>query len=204
MRGCSPDVLRLARLVSVLLHPFLVAPLAVVLLLWLGGTSLGQAWGWGALCAGVVVVPALAHLRHKLRHREYSDADVSVRQHRFGFYLFGTACMLVCYGLLLALNAPPALRAGFTAAVIACLLSTLANRFWTKVSVHVGTMGGITAAVACYSAPLGLLLGAGTLVVAWARLVTGQHTVTQALAGAAITVACVATLFWPLVRWAGA
>lgn len=187
--------LHVASLVSLALHPFLVAPAAIVLILWLDLRDLGGALGWAALCAALVVVPALVHLRRKLRRREYSDADVSVREQRYGFYLFGAGCLVLCYAVLRGLRAPAVLMDGFNAALLATAVAILANRFWTKVSIHAGVMAGVTAAVAHYSVPLAVLSGIGTLLVTWARLVLRQHTLVQALAGWAIAVAAVALAF---------
>jgi len=187
--------IRLARLVSLVLHPFLVSPGAIVLIVWLDLHALRSALAWAALCAALVVVPALVHLHRKLRRREYSDADVSVREQRYGFYLFGAGCLVFCYAALRWLKAPAVLMAGFHAALLATAAAILANRFWTKVSIHAGVMAGVTAAVAHYSLPLALLPGVGTLLVTWARLVLKQHTLLQALAGWAIAVAAVATVF---------
>lgn len=193
--GKTPTPVRWARLVSLVFHPFLVSPSAIVLLLWLDRRDLRAALAWAALCTGMVVLPALVHLRRKLRRREYSDADVSRREQRLGFYLFGCACMVLCYAVLHWLHAPAVLLCGFHAALLATGLAILANRFWTKISIHAGTMAGLTALLAHYSLPLALLLGAGTLLVAWARLVLKQHTLTQAVAGAVIAAVSVVALF---------
>lgn len=194
------DQVRLARLVSLILHPFLVSPLSIVLILYLDRGNLWEALGWAGLCAAFVVGPALLYLRQKLKAKRFTDADVSVREHRYGFYIFGGVCMAACYGVLLWMNAPSVLIAGFTAALCALVVATLTNRVWTKVSIHAGAMAGVTAAAVFYSLPLAILLGIGTLAVSWARLVTRRHTATQAVLGWVIAVVCVAAVFGPMLN----
>jgi hypothetical protein len=193
-------VLRLASLISLVLHPFLVAPLGIVLILWIDLGDLRGAMGWAALCAALVVVPALAYLRRNVRRRAYTDADVSVREQRYGFYLFGGICMALCYVALLWLQAPAVLLAGFSAALLAVAVTSLANRFWTKVSIHTGVVVGVAAMVAYDSLSVALLLAVVAVVLTWARLVTGRHTLTEALAAWAIPIACVVTMLGPWRR----
>lgn len=193
------DQVRLARLVSLILHPFLVSPLSIVLILYLDRGNLWEALSWAGLCAAFVVGPALLYLRQKLNAKHYTDADVSVREHRYGFYIFGGACMAACYAVLLWLNAPAVLIAGFTAALFALVVATITNRLWSKVSIHSGAMAGVTAAAIFYSLPLAILLGVGTLAVSWARLVTHRHTAIQAVLGWVIATVCVAAVFGPML-----
>jgi len=188
---------RTARLVSLVLHPFLVCPGGIVLVLWLDQRDLAAALCWAGLCALLVVLPAAAWLLRAMRQRRYTDADVSTRDHRYGFYVFGMVCMVLSYGILLWLGAPPLLQAGFMAAMVAVLVGALANRFWTKVSIHVGAMAGIAVVAALYSLPLALVLGALALVVAWGRVVLGRHTVAQTLAGCAVALVAVLAGFLP-------
>lgn len=194
------DQVRLARLVSLVLHPFLVSPLSIVLILYLDQGNLWKALGWAALCAAFVVGPALLYLLQKLQAKKFTDADVSVREHRYGFYIFGGACMAACYAVLLWLNAPSVLIAGFTAALCALVIATVTNRLWTKVSIHTGAMAGVMAAAVFYSMPLAILLGLGALAVSWARLVTRRHTALQAVLGWVIAVVCVTAVFGPMLN----
>jgi len=188
---------RTARLVSLVLHPFLVCPGGIVLVLWLDQGDLAIALCWAGLCALFVVLPAAIWLLRALRQHRYTDADVSTRGQRYGFYAFGTVCMALCYGVLLWLGAPVPLLAGFMAAIVAVLVGALANRFWTKVSIHVGAMAGIAAVAALHSLPLALVLGAIAFVIAWARVTLGRHTVAQTLAGCAVALIAILAGFLP-------
>ena len=190
---------KLARLVSLVLHPFLISPLSIVLILWLDQGNLRAAVSWAALCAAFVVGPAGFYLWRKLKQKKFTDADVSVREQRYGFYLFGGVCMLACFGVLLWFNAPSVLVAGFSAALVALIVAVLINRYMTKVSIHAGAMAGVAVAAAYYSWPLAMLLIAGTLIVSWARLVTERHTAAQAVLGWGVAAVCVIGVFGPLL-----
>lgn len=190
---------RVARLISLILHPFLISPLSIVILLYLDAGSLLAALGWAGLCAAFVVAPGILYIRQKLRTKQFSDADVSVREQRHGFYLFGAVCMAICFGVLLWLDAPSLLISLFIAALFSVTTFAIVTRLWTKVSIHAGVMAGVAVAVAFYSLPLALLLGLGTLLVSWARLVLRRHTALQAVLGWVIAAVCVVGVFLPML-----
>jgi hypothetical protein len=185
------DRLWLARLISLILHPFLVASLTIVLVLYLDSGTIITALTWAVVCIALVIAPALIFLRHKLTRQHYSDADVSVREQRHGFYLFSLGCMIVCFGVLLWLGAPRPLLSLFAAALAALVAFAVVTQLWLKVSIHTGAMAGATAAVAFYSLPLAALFTLGLIVIGWARLVLKRHTLPEILAGCAIAAAIV-------------
>ena len=191
----KPAKVRLARLVSLGLHPFLMAPLSIVLVLYLNTGHLWGALGWAGLCAAFVVAPAMLYLKHGLSQKHLSDADVSVREQRHRFYLFGAACMAVCFAVFWGLGAPPVLLAFFTAALMSVVAAAAITRLWTKVSIHAGVMAGATVAVAFYSLPWAVGLAGCTVVVAWARLVLKRHTLLQAVLGGLVALVCVSGVF---------
>lgn len=193
------DRIKLARFISLLLHPFVVAPLALVLVLYLDSGDFRSALGWAGLCAAFVIGPALIYLHRKLKQQDFSDADVSIREQRHGFYLFGGGCMLICFAVLFWLEAPQLLIASFTAALVTIMAFAIITRLWTKVSIHTGIMAGVTAMVAFYAIPLALLLGIGTLFVAWSRLVLQRHTLRQVVLGGVVGIASICLVFIPIV-----
>ncbi len=196
--GPSID-LRVAKRISLILHPFLIAPLSIVLVLYLDTGNLLSALGWAGLCAAFVVAPAGLYLRKKLKKKAYSDADVSVRKQRYGFYVFGTSCMVVCFAVLLWMGAPQVLVAFFGAALLSVVSAAVLTRFWTKVSIHAGVMAGATVAVVFYSLAWGGVLAGLTLLVSWSRLVLKRHTLQQAILGWMVAVVCVAGVFLVLL-----
>ncbi len=196
--GYSPNLVKIAKIVSLVLHPFLISPLGIVIILWLDTGNLLSALAWAGLCAAFVVAPASIYLAQKLKKKAYTDADVSVKEHRYGFYLFGGICMTLCFATLIWLDAPGVLTAGFLTALVALVAAIVVNRFWTKISIHTGAIVGVATATAYYSLPLAGLLFSFALLISWARLVTGRHTIIEAVAAWAVSVVCVIVVFGPL------
>jgi len=187
----------LARAISLVGHPFLVAPCALYVLLWLDQKDPWIAARWTLLCAGMVLAPALLYLRRKLVRKEFTDADVSVREHRFGFYLFGGSCMLACAAVLILLHAPRLLLAGMVTSLFALGMAVFLNRYWTKVSIHAGTLSGIAAALATFDWRLSMPVLLLALLVSWSRIRLGRHSAVQLLAGVLLGLISVALLFHP-------
>ncbi len=165
------------------LHPFIVSPAAIVLLLYLDAGDLGMALKWAAICAAFVIGPALVFLRRKLATGDYEDDDVSVPEHRWGFYIFGGASMVVCFAVLIWLDAPALLITLFATAFLTLGIFAAVTRWWTKVSIHTGIMAGTMMATAFYSLPLAMALTVVTVIVAWSRLVLKRHTLVEVLLG---------------------
>lgn len=176
-------------------HPFLVSPLAIVLILWLDQGDFLAGIRWAGICSGFVILPALLYLRDRLRTRQFSDADVSVREHRYGFYLFGGACMGACITALLLLKAPRLLIVGSVTGLLAVALAALVNRVWTKVSIHAGVVVGTATALAFYSIPWAVLFGLISILVCWARWKSGHHTPLQLALGSLIAAGSVIAAF---------
>ncbi len=191
-------LVKIAKVISLLLHPFLVSPLAIVLILWLDRGDLLEALAWAGLCAAFVVLPGILYLKRKLRRQEYTDADVSVREHRYGFYAFGGTCMAACFATLIWLDAPSVLIAGFSAALVALVVASIINRFWTKVSIHASAVVGVAAAAAFYSIELAVILVLAAIAVSWARLVLKRHTVGQAITAWVVAISSVVIVFGAL------
>lgn len=178
-----PTLKYTARLISLVFHPFIVSPAAIVLVMKLDGVSLAVALAWSAVCAGLVIVPVLLYLAYNLARKQYTDADISVREDRYGIYAFGTACMMFCLAALFWLDAPRELLKIFSGGLVTIIAFGLMTRFWTKVSVHVGLLSAATTAVAFHSLSLGAVLGAVVLLVAWSRWMLGRHTIAEMAIG---------------------
>ncbi len=186
---------RLAKLISQALHPFLISILGIMLILYLDTGHLLSALGWAGLCALIVVAPAILLLRRRLKAKTFSDADVSVRSERHGFYIFGGICMLICFAVLLWLDAPRSLIVLFTAGGVSVATMAVITKLWSKASIHIGVVTGIATATAFYSIPLALLLALATLLVTWARLTLKRHTPIEAALGMGIAVVAVSATF---------
>jgi membrane-associated phospholipid phosphatase len=184
----------LARLLSLFFHPFIAASVTLWYSTYATTHDEQAAWRWTILAMALVLIPAILFIAYKLRRHDYTDADISVRQHRFGFYLFLGVCELLCLALLIYLSAPRILTTCFAASLLALTAISLINTR-TKVSVHAATSSGCAAIFFLLSPHLGLLGGLASLGVGWSRVYLRQHTFGQVILGWTIAVASVLIIF---------
>ncbi len=186
---------RLAQILSELFNPLVVAlPTFLGIALVTAPDLLHALLWWVVTVLGVSIAPTLFVLRG-VRSGRYTDHHVSVREQRLVPLLFGAACVVIAFILLLALHASRPLIATMTAVIVVVLLATLITRFW-KISLHlVGIAGAVTAYTLLFG-PLFLFLSPLALLAGWARWRVGAHTPWQAVAGVALAVSLTTGIFW--------
>jgi hypothetical protein len=189
------DEAKLAVWLSRIFHPFLVAPLSIIVVLYLAVGSVEAALKWALICAAFVVLPAILFLYSQLKRGQVSDADLTVREHRYGLYAVGGICMVACLAYLYWAQAPGVLIAALIAAVLANGIAMAVNRLGFKISVHVGTMAGIVVALCYFSLPLAVVVGLITVAVSWARKVLKRHTWAQIVVAWAVAAGCTIGVF---------
>jgi len=185
---------RIARWLSRIFHPFLIVIPTLFLAIYLDTGSLSAAVRWTAVSVALVIAPVSIFILVNLRTGRYSDAYVSIREHRHSLFLVGGACLLLLLTVLMLAAAPRIILACLYAAVIANAIGALINRF-TKVSVHAAAMAGCATVLFSLSPPIGLALGTATLIVGWARVRARHHTLAQVITGWAIAIVCVTAVF---------
>lgn len=169
-----------ARALSILGHPALVMPVAVVL----SSVSRGApaevtrvALAAALIVAAIVAVYSLL----QVRAARWSHVDASAPAERVHLNRFLAALLLTAAALLWIAGQPAALVAGlgWSAAIV---IVALAARRWMKLSLH--------SAFGAYAAGLlwPLLLAMAVLAslaaaVAWSRLQLGRHTTAEVAAG---------------------
>ncbi len=192
----------LARFFSWVFHPFILASVTIWYSIYATTHEARTAWEWAAVAIALVILPGILFIAYKLRRREYTDADVSVRQHRFGLYLFLGICQILCLAILIGFSAPHVLITSFAAGMLALVAISLVNTR-TKVSVHAATSSGCALLLFLLSPPLGLLIGLASLGVGWSRIYLYRHTWPQVLLGWLIAVSSILVIFTfaaPLVQ----
>ncbi len=184
----------LAQALSWIFHPFVIS----VPTLWYAAYAMthdaGTSAQWTGFFIVIVILPAIVFIAFRVRRGHYTDVDVSVRQHRFGLYLFGGGCFVLGTVLFAMLGAPRILVASLLAALVALAMGTLITTR-TKASVHAGVTAGCAAVLLFVSLPLALLVCVAALTVGWARIYLHQHTATQVILGWAIALVSVAIVF---------
>jgi hypothetical protein len=175
------STIALARALSILGHPFLVAPLTIA--------ALTRGLFWAAVIAASTTVPLLVIIARKVRRGAWSDFDVSRHEQRSGLYYAGIPLMAASAMLLYFLDASPALLRGVAAATVMFLAGLFGNRF-LKISLHMMIAAFCTVALArTYPwSPLATL--PFLAAIAWSRRYLDRHTWAEIATGILIGAAC--------------
>ena len=184
----------LAQVLSWVFHPFVIS----VPTLWYAAYAMTRDAAASAMWTGffivIVILPAIVFIALRVRGGQYTDADVSVRQHRFSIYFFGGGCFILGLILFIFLGAPRILVASLLSAIVALAIGTLITTR-TKASAHAGVTAGCAAVLFFVSVPLSIFVTFAALTVGWARIYLHQHTPTQVILGWVIALVSVAIVF---------
>ncbi|MFB6145407.1 MAG: hypothetical protein ABEJ99_02775 [Candidatus Nanohaloarchaea archaeon] len=182
---------RAGRALSVAFHPMIAPWFLGAFVLYLADIELYQALKWLLIFGGIAIVPITLYI--------YFDPDYTLfernpRELRNRLYIIGIGEILFM-GLLMFFLSPPHI---LFVSYVACLLSVLAggviNKFYTKISIHVGLVSAFATAIAYLVYPAGVLALLMPIAVAWARLHEKKHDLFQVTLGffvpAAIITVC--------------
>jgi hypothetical protein len=175
--------MQVARAISIVGHPFLVVPGAILLT----GTRGPVLY---AVLASMVAITV--HVVRGMRRGEISDVDVSRREQRRGVYAIGIGCSVVAVAVLYATHQPPLAIRGSLIAGGALAVSAIVN-LRLKASLHC-LFAMFSAGIAWRAEHVaGLVFAIVALAVAWARVAYERHTRAEAAVGLALgTVAAIA------------
>lgn len=166
--------LRIARIVSAVLHPFVVGPVTAALAT--------RNWRFTAALAATTILPLTFLLVRRTRRGQWSDFDVSRREQRPGLYYAAFPLVALAALVVWLLDAPPWFLRSFLAIAFLFAAGLLGNRF-LKISLHM--MIGAFSAVALFrlypwSPALTLPLLA---LLAWSRWRLERHTPAEIAVG---------------------
>lgn len=168
---------RLAYALSLIFHPYIVFIPPAVIALGLEGLQ------WAFLTGVIVVIPIVITVLIQKRSGRY----VFQREARAPLFIVGWIAVLICFGIMNALNAPDVIRTGTFVVVLWTPLQFLINTFVTKASVHASLVAisftglwslGFLSDPLIFTVSLALVIA-----VAWSRKVTRNHTTTQLILG---------------------
>ena len=185
---------KIARWLSRIFHPFVISLFTFWLALYLSESSALEALQWVGLGFLVVIVPLTVVILYNVRSGEFTDLDVSIREHRYKLYLLAFVCFILLIVILNLLNAPRIALGCLYAAATAIFFGAIINRGFTKVSLHSVASAGSAAVLFVVSPIPGLILGAIALAVGWARIRLKRHTLGQVLLGWLIAIICVGAI----------
>ena len=169
----------LARAVSITGHPAALLPASAFAVAVVRDAGAGVLYALAlASLLGLVLI---GWARWKVRSGRWDHVDASKPSERRQWNLVVLLCLIVASALCWAIQ--PAVAAGLIAAALAMLVALLSAR-WLKLSQHVAF--AVLAALIAASAtlPIGLAVGAFTILIAWSRLQLGRHSLSEVAAGA--------------------
>ena len=171
---------QLARWVSILGHPFVMAALLVAV------SSLRQPSGTtvrsGLIVLIAAIVPVAVLMARQVRSGRWGDVDASKPSERP--LLFGVALAALAGALSwLYFNDPSSfLLRGTLIATVFVFLAALLTR-WVKLSLH-AAFAALTATALCLiGSPVGYALVAAVPLICWSRLELGRHRAHELLVG---------------------
>lgn len=166
--------LRVARVLSAALHPFVVGPLTAALAT--------RDWRWTATLAATTVLPLTILLIRRTRRGEWSDFDVSNREQRPGLYYAALPALTVTALLVWWLDAPPWFLRSLLAIAFLFAAGLLGNRF-LKISLHM-MFGAFCLVILARLYPWSLFLTLPLLAsLAWSRWRLERHTPAEIAVG---------------------
>lgn len=164
--------LSVARWVSILGHPFVVAPLLVA------AVEARRGPGAAARAAGLVallfVLPLALLMARQVRRGAWHTVDASHPRERPVLFLVGGVGLAALIGALTLARPDSPLAAG-AAVALALVAVSAAVTPWVKLSLHMATAALATAVLLARGSPLGWVLAAGLPVLAWSRVALGRH-----------------------------
>jgi hypothetical protein len=167
---------------------------ALLLVAWHSAPSPAEAAQWGVLAALFASILPFLYILRGVRRRQLTDHHVRLRAQRPVPVLIGVASVVVGLVLLILFGAPRELVALLGAMVAGLAVSTLVTLFW-KVSIHAAVTAGTLVITVLVFGPALLVLAPVVLLVAWARVATGDHTLAQAAVGVVLGGAIAAVCF---------
>jgi membrane-associated phospholipid phosphatase len=187
---------RVAEAISNVFHPFVVVIPTMVIAMIAQGNTLWRSLFWTILAIVVVILPMLILIVVGVRSGRYSDPSISMREQRSSLYALGVLLLVLLLAILVLGKAPLILIACLVSAVLATLVGSVINHWFTKLSLHsVGVAGCAT--VLFLTVPLlGVVMALFAPLVAWARIRLKHHTPFQILIGWAVPLICVLVVFY--------
>jgi hypothetical protein len=187
--------LKVAHIVSVVTNPLFVAPPMIFLVAWRTAPDTWRALLWWVVVAGGLSLAPFLFILRGVRRGHYSDQHLSVREQRLVPLLFGIACTILVFALLIIMRVSRALLAIVIAVLIVGIVTLAITRYW-KISLHLVGIAGAIVGLSLVFGPIFLWLSPLVVLVGWARWRVHAHTIPQALAGTLLAVSVTFGVFF--------
>lgn len=171
---------QLARIISFITNPLLILFPIPFILVTRSGYAHIVAFKW-TLFSLIFFFSAGIFVIYEVKHKVFSDMDVSRRNQRpFLFSFIGVITLIYFIGLII-LHAPPILFFAVWGVIISVLFASMINKN-IKMSIHVATITAvILTLVKLYDLPLIIFIIIP--IVAWARMEIKRHTYPEVITG---------------------
>ena len=173
---------RIAKIISVVGHPFVLLMLTV-LISSLSNLPLKRALTIDAVTVLLTVFPLALIIRRQVSRGNWSDHDVSDAAERKSFYPISITIGALSLGVFYLLDFPRALLSGMLISLVLLLAAMFINRY-SKISLHM--IFAVYFAVSLLA--VDLWVGAFFLLLAaavgWSRIRLARHTPVQVFSGA--------------------
>lgn len=153
--------------------------------------ALGWAVLYGVLAA---LIPAL-YIIYQFKTGAIHDLHMRRRRERNRPFVLGVTTALVAWALLTIFGAPqPFQRLALFDVVLLSLIAII--NVWWQISIHgAAIVGAVTISGVVFGLPVAIWASPLVLLVAWARLYLGRHSVRQMVAGAIVGVLVALVVF---------
>ncbi|HOD38435.1 MAG: hypothetical protein KA076_08460 [Candidatus Marinimicrobia bacterium] len=177
------NALRVARLISVILHPLVIAPLTYALII--AHTSeinrTQKLLYLGLVLIAIIFIPLISVLYLKKRG-ETTSLDVPERDKRISPFLVCIAGYFIVWILLKVSGAPRSISLLMWCYGFNSIIATIITKYW-KISVHGMALGGPIAALGFVISPTfywGILIAP---LIVYSRVKLKAHTIAQVITG---------------------
>ena len=149
---------------------------------------------WAVISILFASVLPMAYVIAQVRRRRVTDRHVRIRAQRRLPMLIAIASTVAGLALLTGFGAPRPLVALAAAGVAGLVVTAVITEFW-KISLHAAVVGGAVTIVVIVFGISWLPFFALLVLVAWARVELGDHSVAEVVGGGAVGCAVAASVF---------
>ena len=185
---------RVARLVSIVLSPFLISIVVVILISCKFSASAFDAFKWSAIALTLSILPVFLIIVYLVRKKKLLNIFIDVRRQRHKIYLLAGGWSTVSCVVLYLLEAPLELVAAVVAALVSAVIFMGINFLW-KISVHTAFAAGTITMVFLLYGAMGAVAAVLLPIIGWSRIELEHHSPAQVAMGALISALIVVAVF---------
>ncbi len=184
----------LSHLISNGLSPLVVGLTVLALLSFESTAGLTEALKWFFLATILLIVPVLLIAIYMVNTGRMDSLFSNRRHQRHRIYVIGLFFDVLTIWLLTGLHAPVIMVAALVAGLASVVSFAFINLWW-KISVHSSSIAALVTVLFVLYGWWAVFSLAVVPMMWWARVVLGQHTIAQVVAGSALSTIIVLITF---------